>query len=135
MPLAMSEAEKHGQVDQGRLKDMTADLDKMSDRLSKDIGDILPSPYIEAKRYLNLLGDALRALKTPDAGNYFTGKYVARGKTVGELVKNMSGFKFAPAAPGEEKAYQELYQDLRTYYNGMQSGASAREVTTPPGPP
>ena len=103
VPLAMSEAEKHGQADRGRVKDMVADLDKMSDRLSKAIGEILPSPYIEARRYLNLLGDALKALQTPDAANLLNGKYSARGKTVGELVKNMSGLRFMHGRSGRRK--------------------------------
>jgi hypothetical protein len=120
---AKSEVTKHGTVDRGRLKDMVADVEKMSERLAQGIGDITPSPYIEARRYLNLLNDALRALQNPDAVNYFTGKYEARGKSVGELVKNMTGLKFAQAAPGEEKAYQELYQGLKAYYNGAQQGS------------
>jgi hypothetical protein len=118
IPQAVSEVEKHGQVDRGRLKDMMADADKMYERLAGMIGDLTPTQYIEAKRYLNQLNDALRVLQTPDAGNYFTGKYVARGKSVGELVKNMAGLKFAPATPGEEKAYRELYQALAAFYGG-----------------
>ncbi len=119
--VAVSEAEKHGQVDRGRLKDMISNVDRMYDTLAKQIGEMTPSQYIESKRYLNMLSDALRALQTPDAGNYFTGKYAAHGKTVGELVKNMGGLRFAPAVPGEERAYRELYNALVSYYSGTQT--------------
>jgi hypothetical protein len=124
LPTSISEVEKHGQVDRGRLMDMLSDVDKMYQRLALQIGELTPSQYIEAKRYLNQLSDALRALQSPDAGNYFTGKYVARGKTVGELVKNMNGLRFAPATPGEERAYREVYQALAAYYAGAQGTAS-----------
>lgn len=125
LPLAISEVEKHGQVDRGRLKDLMNDVEKMNDRLGREISMMTPSQYIEAKRYLALLSDALRALQTPDASNYFTGKYAARGKTVGDLVKNMGGLRFAPATPGEERAYRELYNALVAYYTGAQGSSTA----------
>jgi hypothetical protein len=120
LPTALSQVAHNKQADPGLLKDMLGDVERMRDRLARRIADLTPSQYIEARRYLNQVDDALRVLQGPDAMNYVTGKYSARGKSVGELVKNMSGLMFAPAAPGEEEAYRELYQALRTYIAGAQ---------------
>jgi hypothetical protein len=122
LPEALKQAQNN-KVAAGLLKDMSSDVERMLDRLGQMISDLTPSQYIEAKRYLNQLGDALRLLQSPDAMNYVTGKYSAKGKNVGELVKNMSGLRFAPAAPGEEKAYGELYQALTQYYNSAQQAS------------
>jgi hypothetical protein len=56
-------------------------------------------------------------LEKPHAGNYFTGKFSARGKTVGELIQNMSrqGLRFAPAVAGDEGAYENLHRYLVVY--------------------
>ena len=66
------------------------------------------------------LDNAIKALQAPDVGNYINGKYAARGKTVGELVKNMGGLKFAQATPGDEQAYKALQEKLASYYNRSQ---------------
>lgn len=129
VPLAIREAE-NGRVDVGRQKDMRNDLERLSEALQKQIADLPNSQFIEARRYLDQMRDGLRALETADASNYFTGKYVARGKTVGELVKNMGGLRFAPAAPGEERAYRELYNALAAYYANV-AGATAGGESRP----
>lgn len=132
LPLAISEVQKSQQVDRARLTDMQNDLDRLDDQLVKQISTMTLSQYADAKRYLNLLRDALRVLSSPDAVNYFNNKYAASGKTVGDLVKNMGGLRFAPATPGEEKAYHELYNALLTYFYGAQSSATAAAPAPPP---
>jgi hypothetical protein len=49
------------------------------------------------------------------------GKYRAQGKTVGDLVKDMSnkGLRFAPAQDGDEGAYSALYKAMAAYDYGM----------------
>jgi len=116
---AVNEAE-HGPVEPARLKDLLADVARMTKDLERQIGDITPNQYIEAEKYLKLLGDAITALSRPDGVNYINGKYAARGKTVGDLVKNMAGLKFAQATPGEEQAYKALQEKLASYYNRSQ---------------
>jgi hypothetical protein len=118
LPIAIDQAGRYNRVDPGFLKDMNSDVERIRDRVSRAVGDVPPSQYVEAKRYLNQVTDALRILQSPDARNYVTGKYSARGRNVADLVKNMSGLRFAPAAPGEEKAYRALYQALADYYAG-----------------
>jgi len=117
---AVSEAE-HGRVEPARLKNLIADVDKMTDDLGRQIGEMTPTQYIEAKNYLKLLSDAITALSRPDGVNYINGKYAARGKTVGDLVKNMGGLKFAQATPGDEQAYKALQEKLVRYYNASQA--------------
>jgi hypothetical protein len=109
-----------GTVEPKRLKDLLDEVDKMSDELGQRINDMTPNQYIEAKNYLKLLNDAIRALGRPDAKDYVNDKYSAKGKTVADLVKHMAGLQFAPATPGAEQAYKELYEKLVTYYKQAQ---------------
>jgi hypothetical protein len=113
-------------VDPGKLKDMKAELGRLNATLHNDINDMSPSQYIEAKRYLNLLDDAIRALEDPKVGNYFNQNWVAKGKNVAELVKYMTdkGLRFAPAVPGDADAYRSLYHALHAFDAGMPTVAS-----------
>ena len=120
---AVSEAE-HGRVEPARLKNLQADVERMTDDLARQISDMTPNQYIEAKNYLKLLSDAITALGRPDGVNYINGKYAARGHTVGELVKNMAGLKFAQATPGDEQAYKALQEKLAAYYNKVSQSST-----------
>ena len=53
--------------------------------------------------------------------NYFNQKWVAKGKTVAELIQNMTaaGLRFAPATPGDEGAYRALHFALVAYDDGI----------------
>jgi hypothetical protein len=55
-------------------------------------------------------------LQDPNVANYF-GKWAPSGRTVAELVQHLSknGLEFAPASPGDEAAYQALYQSFLAY--------------------
>ena len=66
-----------------------------------------PAQYIEAKRYLNQLSAAIKALSDPKVANYFNNRWNAKGKNVAELVSHMKreGLAFVPATPGDEAAY------------------------------
>ncbi len=116
---AISDVE-HGQLEPARLKDLTDAVDKLSEDLNAQVGEMTPSQYIDARNYLRLLTDAVRTLGRPDAAKYINNQYAAKGKTVGDLVKNMSGLRFAPATPGAERAYKDLYEKLVAYYNRAQ---------------
>jgi hypothetical protein len=115
-----------GSVEPKRLQELRDEVDKMSGQLGHQIGDMTPTQYIDAKNYLQLLGAGLRLLERPDGGSYVNGKYTAKGKTVGELVRNMSGLQFAPASPGTEQAYKELYQRLAEYVSRAQEPVSGQ---------
>src|SRR5207244_4099795 len=81
------------QVRQGRVIDLltlASAVVKLHEELHARIAGV-PSPdYIRAKRFLIQLDDAVKLLRQPDAGNYFNQVYAARGKTVAELVRNMT---------------------------------------------
>ncbi len=98
--------------------------------LNKQVADgneeLSPSQYIEARKFLNGLEQAVRALDDPNVAKAFTDDWKAKGATVAELVKNMKGLQFAPATPGEERAYNELYRALRSFEAGLQI-ATTRE--------
>lgn len=118
IPDAKSQARLNGSVEVGTLDEIKKNTERLHDTLVKNVSEMTPSDYIEAKRYLNMLSDAVKALSDPNVGKYLTGAFGAKGKTVAELVSNMTqgqGLEFAPATPGDEPAYRALYQALLTY--------------------
>jgi hypothetical protein len=123
---AVKEAEFNNRVDPGSLRTMNEDLDRMQKQLSRSVGDLPVSQYMEAKRFLGDLGDALKVMAQPDAASYINRKYSAKGKTVPDLIKYMSdnGLQFAPAVSGDETAYQALHRALAAYATGLQSPES-----------
>jgi hypothetical protein len=117
-------------VPPGLVKDMQSDLRELSERLSDSAGDLSPSQYVEAKRYLNQVGDAIAALSDPKVGAYFNPSWVGKARNVAELVHYMarSGLRFAPATPGDEPAYTALYRALADF------DAATHRATQSPAP-
>jgi hypothetical protein len=103
--------------DDSLLRAMQADLKKLRETLDDRISEMPPDEYVEARRYLKLLGNTVEALKDPKVVNYFNGSWAPRGKSVADLVRFMRENKlwFAPAAPGDEAAYVTLYQALAKF--------------------
>src|SRR5262249_39314344 len=89
----------------------TASTDKLS-----------PSQYIQARRYLRQVDQAVKLLGDKNAAKHFE-EWTAKGKTVAELLNHMltQGLEFAPATAGNEAAYTALYQALRAYEAGLQN--------------
>jgi hypothetical protein len=117
---AVAVAKYNNPVETGKLKDMHAELARLHEALQDDVGNLSPSQYIEANRYLKLLDDAVKALEDPKVSNYFNQNWGAKGKNVAELIKYMSdrGLRFAPAVPGDADAYRALYQALVAFDAG-----------------
>ena len=121
LPAAVEQAQAGKGVDGALQSDIQKSLDNMSAILNKSINsansDLTSSHYIESRRYINYLTEALRALQNPDALK----KWTARGRTVAELIKNMdeSGLRFAPATPGDEGPYRALHNALNAYDAGL----------------
>jgi hypothetical protein len=115
----INRAKINGSVDATLLKDMLTALRGLHTTLDKvdTVSKITTAQYIEGKRYLNFLDDAMRALQDPNVANYFGGKFQARGKTVGDLVQYMAaeGLEFAAAVPGDEAAYRAVHNALAAY--------------------
>jgi hypothetical protein len=120
---AVKLAEFKGQVDAGTLRDMMEDVRKLRAKVSANINDLTPSQHIEASRFLNQMDDALKALQQPDVADYLGQKYMAQGKTVGDLLDFMArkGLSFAPAVNGDEGAYQALHNYLVGFASSLQS--------------
>jgi len=110
-------------IELATLKDINSDFKTLNDTLNSSADDLSPAQYIEAKRFLNQLKSAIKALSDPKAANYFNNTWNAKGKNVAELVDHLTkeGLEFAPAAPGDEAAYNALYNNLRAFEAGVQS--------------
>ncbi len=109
-------------VPAGLVRDMQNDLTALNQRLNDSVNDLSPSQYIEARRYLNQVGDAVAALSDPKVGSYFNPNWAKQAKNAAELVHYLSksGLRFAPATPGDEPAYTALYRALADFDAGMQ---------------
>ncbi len=135
IPDAVEQARLNNVVPDGQYKDLLRDVDRLHATLLRNVSEMPPSDYIESKRYVNMLTEAVRALKDPKAQDYLTGKAAPKGKTVAELVDNMTrlqGMQFAPASPGDEGAYRALYRALQAYDAGM-TQVNTSAPPTPPG--
>jgi hypothetical protein len=121
----------NGRVDAVTLKDLMDGVGKMRNQLVASINELPPSQYMEAKRFLSNFDAALRVLRQPDAGDYFTQKYAAKGKNVAELVKYLTekGLRFAPAVDGDEAAYIALHRALVAYDAGANAQLAAEKET------
>jgi hypothetical protein len=113
--------------DESTISDLQADLKKLNETLDASVNLMSPDQYIEAKRYLGQVGNAVTALRDRNVSNYFNGNWSARGKSVAELVKFMAdkGLWIAPATPGDEPAYLALYHALAAFDAGMPRLATA----------
>jgi hypothetical protein len=130
---AVKLAEFKGQVDAGTIRDMMEDVRKLRAKVSANINDLTPSQHIEASRFLNQVDDALKALQQPDVADYLGQKYMAQGKTVGDLLDFMArkGLSFAPAVSGDEGAYQALHNYLVGFAGSLQSNERTKAEPQP----
>jgi hypothetical protein len=120
-------------VPSGLVTDMQNDLRALAERLNGCVGELSPSQYIEARRYLNQVGDAIAALSGPKVGAYFNPSWVSKARNVAELVNFMgkSGLRFAAATPGDEPAYNALYRALADFDAGLPQVAKSRPSYSP----
>jgi hypothetical protein len=133
LPKLVEAASTSGRVDAGTLVETQKSLDKLNERLSDKVGDLGTAQFIESKRYVNFLNQALQALSNENIANYFNQKFSAKGKTVAELVKHMSekGLRFAPATPGDEAAYRALHQALANYDLSISQNVAEKDSRDP----
>jgi hypothetical protein len=112
-----------GQVDAGALNDMQDDLDRLRAKVKSNINELLPTQVIEANRFLKQLESSRKALQQPDASKYLLDQFVAKGRTVPELIDHMAtkGLSFAPATEGEEAAYLALHNFLKAFDRSLQA--------------
>jgi len=118
---AVNQVRLNNPVGAATIRDMTGDVRRMNETLLRNVGELSPSEYVEAKRYLNSLESAIKALQDPNVGNQLNQNWAARAHTISALVDFMGdkGLKFAPATAGDEPAYRHLYQRLVAYDAAM----------------
>jgi hypothetical protein len=119
--------------DESTLADMQADLKRLNEAVDGSVNVLSPDQYIEAKRYLSQVGNAVTALRDRNVSNYFNDNWRIRGKSVAEVVKFMAdkGLWFAPATPGDEPAYLALYHALAAFDAGMPHVVTTSGDTNP----
>jgi hypothetical protein len=118
---AVRQATFNNKVDKGTLDAMQSTLATIELSLRARLTKCPSNDYLEARRYVDDLNQALRTLQRPDAADYLNGNYTAQGKDVGELIRHMTsrGLRFAPAVPGGEAAYNALYKAMVAYDLGL----------------
>jgi hypothetical protein len=111
---AIEQAKSGVTLDRQALVSMSDDIDALHLQLRGRVSDVAAPQFIEGKRFLNQLGDAVKALEQPDAIRFLSGSYDFKGQTVNELVKFMTenGLWFAPATGGDEPAYRAVHHSL-----------------------
>jgi hypothetical protein len=121
LTLAINELKEYKAVPVGTRNNLSESLEGLKKTLNDNVGDMSPSQFIEAKRFLNSLEDAFKALQDPNAITNLEKRWVAQGKTVADLVKYMTdnGVRFAPAVRGDEEAYRTLHYAMVAYDAGM----------------
>lgn len=115
--------------DADTIVDAKKTIEKMESKLRSNIADLTPDEYTSSKRFLTQLSQSVKTMEDPNASNYVSRKWAARGNSVAELVDEMTrnGLKFAPAVSGQEPSYSTLYAAMATYDVGLQ-----RMVGPPP---
>jgi hypothetical protein len=128
IPEAVRQAVKR-RAETSIVHELSGAVEGMQKRLAAHVADLPPGRFVPAKRFLNDLDAAVRVLQQPDACYYLTHKYAALGQTVPELIKHMDRYslKFAPAMPGDEAAYVDLYRALAACDAVARSQAAAAQ--------
>jgi hypothetical protein len=118
-----------GKLDGNVLKNLEMAVGKLRDRLNKNVNTVGAQNYLEGSRFLDDLDGAVRALRMGDAVLYldFNQRFARGGKTVEELVNYLSknGLTFAPAMPGDERAYHALQAALSAQSLGLHATVAA----------
>jgi hypothetical protein len=132
IPEAREQAKLNNSVAPGLLKDIQKDVQRLGEALRASVNEMPPADYIESKRFVNMLNEAVKGLQDPNVAKYLAGAYLNKVKNIADLVDNLTrvqGLEFAPAAPGDEAAYRALYQLFHAYDTSM-----ARTNTSVPTP-
>jgi len=118
---AVDQVRLNNPVGAATIRDMLNDVRRMNEVLLRNVGELSPGDYVEAKRFLSGLEASVRALQDPNAANQLNQNWAPRAGSVAELVDFMGrkGLKFAAATPGDEPAYRYLYQRLLAYDTGL----------------
>jgi len=108
---------KNEHTDASVMAELRDARERLAEKLKENSPDLPMDQYIDARRFLDNLGGAIRLLKESNAGKYLGGDLAATGKTVKDLVKYMKGhgLEFKPAVDGQENEYVSLHHALAAY--------------------
>jgi hypothetical protein len=124
-----------GKLNFALYKQVSGGVEQLRDELKKKFAaeEIDGTSYLNGKRFLESLEGAVTQLQKPGAARFLDGTYGARGRTVEELVQNMTkqGLKFAPASPGSEPAYFALHSAMVAYTAGAENAPGFRVQGAP----
>jgi hypothetical protein len=118
----------HRSVDSGNtpdastLNDLQAQYRKLRETLRNNVSELKPDEYIEAKRYVDELGQTVKGLQDPNVVHQFSDDWKPKkARFVHELVQHMrdKGLLFAPASDEDQAAYMSLYHALAAFDAGM----------------
>jgi len=126
---ALDQAEK-SRVDNNIIRGLRGDVETLRQMLMKNRFDLDPNLFIEAKKYLSDLDDAVKVL--PEASKYVNGAYALdprKIKTVQDLVRfmNSNGLTFAPSVNGDEASYLALQRAMAAYDANSQAMLSSSQ--------
>jgi hypothetical protein len=129
LAVAVSSLKEGDPVPDNTLKDVRADFKSINDRFSDSADNLTPSEYIDARRFLNQLNQAVRALGDRNVVKFFSNKnWTPQGKNVAELVSQLTkeGLSFGPATPSDQPAYKALYLAMRQFEAGLASAQAMK---------
>ena len=115
--------------DRSTLEDLRTDLKTLADQLDEEVATLAPSSYIESRRLLNKLKDALLGLSTDRIVASCNSSWRKDVRTVADLVAycQQKGVEFgAAAAEGDRVRYQAAWLAIRAYERGTVQLASAQ---------
>lgn len=121
---AIAQANSAGAVDFGTLKELGSAAERLEQGLKAALREGLPSTqYVPAKNFLSNLENSVKALGDTDAAKFVGNKFAPSGRSMEELIKDMTskGLIFAAYVPGEEAAYLAMHRMLAAYDVTMNS--------------
>jgi hypothetical protein len=129
---AYEETKGGGNPGAGTMRELRGSIEQMRALLKKNSLDMTTSAYGDARRFLDGIDEAAKVLDSPDAGTVISNRLRPRGNNVGEVVQYMqqNGLRFAPAATGDEAAYNAMQRQLAAYNATIMLGGER-----PPAPP
>lgn len=100
-----------------KLTTFEATLAKMETALAPVVRDLPFDDSTAARRFMNQLAGAAKAMKAGAGNGLVDPKWATEGTTVADLAKHMSRhqLRFAPAPAGNEETYANLHRNLASY--------------------
>jgi hypothetical protein len=103
--------------DPAKVAKLDATFQKVQNAADGTLKDLPFDDAAAARRFLNRMAGAIKALKGGAAAGLIDPKWAAEGLTVADLVKHMTRHKlqFGPAPRGRDEIYATMHRNLVTY--------------------